>query len=203
MYTAAILAGGQARRMGGQPKALLPIGDSRIIDRQLTTVREIADHVAIVANDHALYKSLGVPIWPDIRPGCGPLGGILTALVRATTPITLVLAGDMPFVTVRFLQYLADSGRDVDVAIPRTTEGYQPLCAAYNQRCIKVIQKHLDTRTYKVTDFLPTVTVRELGPTDTASYDPTGTLFFNINSPNDYETALKLYPKTRKPRSAL
>ena len=202
MYTAAILAGGQARRMGGQPKALLPIGGSRIIDHQLMAVREIADHVAIVANDHALYESLGVPIWPDIRPGCGPLGGILTALVHATTPITLVLAGDMPFITVRFLQYLADSGRDVDVAIPRTTEGYQPLCAAYNQRCIEVIQKHLDTRTNKVTDFLPAVTVRELGPTDTASFDPAGTLFFNVNSPNDYETALKLCPETRRPSSA-
>ncbi len=201
MYTAAILAGGQARRMGGQPKALLPIGGSRIIDRQLTAVREIADHVAIVANDHALYESLGVPIWPDIRPGCGPLGGILTALVHAKTPITLVIAGDMPFVTAQFLQYLAGSGRDVDVAIPRTTDGYQPLCAAYNQRCIKVIQKHLDTRTNKVTDFLPNVTVRELGPTDTASFDPTGTLFFNINSPNDYATALKLCQEPHRSKS--
>ena len=202
MYTAAILAGGQARRMGGQPKALLPIGGSRIIDRQLMAVREIADHVAIVANDHALYESLGVPIWPDIRPGCGPLGGILTALVHAKTTITLVIGGDMPFVTGRFLKYLAASGRDVDVAIPRTTEGYQPLCAAYNRRCIKVIQKHLDTRTNKVTDLLPNVTVRELGPTDIASFDPTGTLFFNINSPNDYETALDLFQKRYNPKSA-
>ena len=202
MYTAAILAGGQARRMGGRPKALLPIGGSRIIDRQLITLREITDHVAIVASDHALYKSLGVPIWPDIRPGCGPLGGILTALVHATTPITLVIAGDMPFVTVRFLQYLADSGRDVDVAIPRTTEGYQPLCAAYNQRCIKVIQQHLDARANKVTDLLQNVTVRELGPTDTESFDPAGTLFFNVNSPNDYETALKICPDTHRSKSA-
>ena len=192
MYTAAILAGGHGRRMGGQPKPLLQIGHARLIDRQLAAARAVANRVAIVANENELYDGLGVPVWNDLRPRCGPLGGILTALVNAVTPVTLVIAGDMPFLTVEFLRHLVESGRDVDVVIPRTAEGYQPLCAAYKQTCISAIQRNLDAGILKVTEFLPAVTVRELGPVDTASYDPDGTLFFNINTPDDYTTVLRM-----------
>ena len=191
MCTAAILAGGHGRRMGGQPKALLQVGRTRIIDRQLATTRAVAKHVAIVANDRQLYDGLGVPVWNDVRPGCGPLGGILTALVNATTTVTLIIAGDMPFLTVKFLRFLADAGREVDVAIPCTPEGYQPLCAAYSQRCINAIQHNLDAGTLKVTELLSAVTVRKLGPDDTAAFDPDGTLFFNINTPDDYAAVLQ------------
>ena len=192
MCTAAILAGGHGRRMGGQPKALLQVGRTRIIDRQLTATRAVTNHVAIVANDRALYDGLGVPIWNDVRPGCGPLGGILTALVNATTTITLVIAGDMPFLTGEFLRFLAEAGREVDVAVPCTPKGYQPLCAAYNQTCINAIQQNLDAGILQVTEFLKAVTRRELGPDDTAAFDPDGTLFFNVNTPDDYATVLHL-----------
>ena len=192
MCTAAILAGGHGRRMGGRPKALLKVGRTRIIDRQLATTRAVASHVAIVANDRELYDGLGVPVWNDVRPGSGPLGGILTALVNATTAVTLVVAGDMPFLTVGFLRFLAEAGRDVDVAIPCTPEGLQPLCAAYNQRCLNAIQHNIDAGILKVTELLPAVTVRRLGPDDTAAFDPDGTLFFNINTPDDYAAVLHM-----------
>ena len=192
MCTAAILAGGHGRRMGGQPKALLQVGPARIIDRQLAVLRAVTNRVAIVANDRELYDGLGVPIWTDLRPGSGPLGAIHTALVNATTAVTLIIAGDMPFLTAGFLRYLGESGRDVDVAIPCTPEGCQPLCAAYNQTCINTVKRHLDAGILKVTDLLPDVGVRELGPDDTAAFDPDGTLFFNINTPDDYATVLHM-----------
>ena len=192
MCTAAILAGGHGRRMGGQPKALLQVGRTRIIDRQLAVARAVTDRVAIVANDRELYDGLGVPIWPDLHPGSGPLGGILTALVNATTAVTLIIAGDMPFLTAGFLRHLVALGRDVDAAIPRTPEGYQPLCAAYNQTCITSIQRRLDAGVLKVSDLLPTISVRELGPDDIAPFDPAGTLFFNVNTPDDYTTVLQM-----------
>jgi len=192
MCTAAILAGGHGRRLGGQPKALLQVGHTRIIDRQLAAARAVTNRVAIVANDPKLYDGLGVPIWSDLRPGSGPLGGIFTALVNATTAVTLIIAGDMPFLTAGFLRYLVESGRDVDLAIPCTAEGYQPLCAAYNRTCLNAIQRNLDAGVLKVTELLPAVTARELGPDDTASFNPDGTLFFNINTPDDYATVLRM-----------
>ncbi len=192
MCTAVILAGGHGRRMGGQPKALLQVGRTRIIDRQLSTIRAVAQHVAIVANDRELYGDLGVQVWSDVRPGCGPLGGILTALVNASTTVTLIIAGDMPFLTAKFLRFLAEAGREVDVAIPCTPEGHQPLCAAYNQSCIDAIKHNLDAGIFKVSELTSAVTVREIGLDDIATLDPDGTLFFNINTPDDYATALQM-----------
>ena len=134
MCTAAILAGGHGRRMGGQPKALLQVGLTRIIDRQLAVAHAVTSRVAIVA---MIASCLTVSVFrsgPTCSQGPGPLGGIHTALANATTAVTLIIAGDMPFLTAGFLRYLVESGRDVDLAIPCTPEGCQPLCAAYTGR---------------------------------------------------------------------
>ena len=186
--------------MGHEAKALLPIGRTRIIDLQLTTLRAVADQVAIVSTDTTRYGGFGVPVWPDLQPGRGPLGGILTALVNAGTPSTLVVAGDMPFLTVAFLRYLVAAAEGVDVAIPHTTEGYQPLCAVYNRTCMKPIERRLEEGVLKVTELLSLVNVRELRSAEVRGFDPDGTLFFNVNTPADYKRSL-LIAKHRQPRT--
>ena len=111
MCTAAILAGGRARRLGGRSKALLSIGDQRIIDHQIAVLRTVADELAIVAPDTDRYGALGVPVWADVIPDSGPLGGIYTALVNATSSHMLVVASDMPFVTASFLKIPCGSAK--------------------------------------------------------------------------------------------
>ena len=192
MSTAAILAGGQARRFGGRPKALLPLGDQRIIDRLLVVLRSVVDHVFIVAGERGRYDALGVPVREDVLPGAGPLGGVYTALAVSTAPRTLVVAGDMPFLRAPFLQHLMRVGREFDIAIPRTADGHQPLCASYGKACAANIERQIGARTLKVTDILSGVRVHELGPEEIAPFDPEGTLFFNINTPADYARGLAL-----------
>ena len=50
----------------------------------------------------------------------GPLGGLYSALLMATTPIVVVLAGDMPFVEPRLLRALAAIDPMDDAVVPRT-----------------------------------------------------------------------------------
>lgn len=192
MRTAAILAGGQARRFGGRPKPLLPFGGRRIVDRQLEALRAAADRIAIVTADPDRYGALGVPLWEDLVPGAGPLGGIYTALVRAAAPRTLVVAGDMPFLTPAFLRHLVRAGRGADVALARTADGPQPLCAWYGGACAGVIRRRIERGARKVADLLGEVRVHEIGPDEIAPFDPDGTLFFNVNTPADYERGLAL-----------
>ena len=192
MCTAAILAGGRARRLGGRSKALLSIGDQRIIDHQIAVMRTVADEFAVVTADTDRYSALGVPVWADLISDSGPLGGIYTALVNATSSHTLVVASDMPFVTASFLKYLVRVGQDVDVAIPRTTDGYQPLCACYAGTCASVIRRHIESGTLKVTDLLSEVSVHEIGPAELEPFDPDERLFFNVNTPDDYARCFKL-----------
>ena len=197
MCTAAIIAGGDARRFGGRDKGALAIGEARIIDREIAVLREVADHLVIVANDPDRYRSLGLPIVEDLVPGAGALGGIYTAITVARDTPTLVVACDMPFLSARFLRHLAIAGGEVDVAIPRTAEGYEPLCAAYSRGCAAPIRRRIDAGALTVLGLLSDVRVREIGPEEIAPYDPDGTLFFNVNTPDDYARSLDVIARQR------
>ena len=192
MATAAILAGGRARRFGGRPKALLPVGGLRIIDRLLAALRPVAGEVILVAREDEPYRALGLPIRHDVLPGTGPLGGIYTALAATTAPRILVVAADMPFLNAPFLERLVDAGRDVDIAIPRTEDGYQPLCATYAAACAAVIRRRLEENRLAAHGVLAEARVREIGPAEMARIDPRGTLCFNVNTPADYARAIAL-----------
>ncbi|HAK56946.1 MAG TPA: hypothetical protein DCP38_15915, partial [Acidobacteria bacterium] len=191
MCTAAIIAGGEARRLGGQPKGALAFGATSIIERQFAVLRSITETVFVVANDPEPYAGLGVPVITDEVPGAGALGGVYTALVRATADPVLVVACDMPFIHAAFLRHLVESAGSADVAIPRTAAGYEPLCACYARRCAPRLRQQIDDGVLKVQELLRHVKVREVGPDEIAPHDPDGVLFSNVNTPEDYARALE------------
>jgi molybdenum cofactor guanylyltransferase len=188
MRTAAILAGGRARRLGGLDKSRLTIGGLTILQRQLDLLQGVADRVVVIANDPERFAGLGVPVVPDLVPGAGSLGGIYTAIAAADGPV-LVLACDMPFLTRPFLARVLDRGQDVDVALPRGPDGYHPLCACYAPACADPIRRRLDAGALKVLDLLTDVRVRELPPAELEAFDPDGLLLLNVNTPDDLARA--------------
>src|SRR3954468_20117245 len=109
--SAAILAGGRARRFGGADKASLAVGGARIIDRQLAALAGVADDIRIVARERDGYGVLGLRVIGDAVAGAGPLGGLYSALLDAAHDRVLILACDLPFVTAALLERLvAESG---------------------------------------------------------------------------------------------
>mgnify|MGYP001226949835 CR=1 FL=1 len=189
MTTAAILAGGRARRLGGQDKGFLLVRDRPIIERQIEVLQAVADRVWIVANDEAKYAALGVPVVADLVEGAGSLGGILTALSIAGPEGALVVACDMPFLTAPFLAHLLRAGTTADVALPRTADGLHPRCACYAQTCADPIRRRLDAGRFRVLDMVATMHVREIGGTELSAFDPDGLLLLNVNTPDDLARA--------------
>src|SRR5262249_59434934 len=101
---AAILAGGQATRMGGRPKSFLLVEGARVIDRQLAVLEPLFEELLIVANDRAIYEPFGHRVVADVMPGQkGPLVGILTALEAAHADRVVCVGCDMPFLDGRAL----------------------------------------------------------------------------------------------------
>jgi len=190
---AAILVGGQARRLGGRDKSRLRIGSATILDRQLAVVSPLAERVFVVASDSGRVYARGLTVVLDRMPGTGTLGAVYTALSASTGELTLVVACDMPFLSGPFLAHMAAAVTgDVDVVIPRTVDGYQPLCALYARRSLIPIRRRIEAGQLKVLDLLADVRVREIGASEIARYDPDGTLFLNVNTPEDYVRALAL-----------
>ena len=198
--SAAILAGGRARRFDGADKASLPIGDARIIDRQLAALSAVTGDVRIVG-DPARYSGLGVRVIVDAIPDAGPLGGLYSALLDASHDRVLVLACDLPFVTAALLQRLvveSGTGEEVDAVVPRSARGLEPLCAVYSRRCAAAARLRIERGTLQVAGLLDDVRVRVLEPDALAQYDD-GALFENVNTPHDHERATGWVELNEKP----
>jgi molybdopterin-guanine dinucleotide biosynthesis protein A len=129
----------------------------------------------------------------DLIDGAGAMGGLLTAIAESPGEATLVLACDLPFVTAQFLRFLADECRGYDVALPRTDDGYHPLCACWTRAARAELERRASEGHRRIIDALAALRVREIGPGEVARFDrPAGTLLFNVNTPHDYERALQL-----------
>lgn len=199
--SAAILAGGRARRYGGADKASLTVGRARIIDRQLAALSVVADDIRIVANDTDRYGALGVRVIPDAILDAGPLGGIYSALIDARHDAVIVLACDLPFVTAALFERLVierRAGEEVDAVVPRSGRGLEPLCALYDRRCAAAARSRIERGALQVAGLLDDVRVRVLGPDALAPYDA-GALFTNVNTPHDYERARGWVEVNEKP----
>jgi molybdopterin-guanine dinucleotide biosynthesis protein A len=190
-WTAAILAGGEARRLGGIDKSALVVGTASILDRQLSLLRGLTPHILIVTSEAGRVRAVpaDIRIVVDRVPGAGALGGLYTAIVEAPTEQVLVIGCDMPFLTEPFVSYLVARGRGVDAAVPRDERGCHPLCASYARRTAAHFRARIDAGALRVGDALQGLAVRELGPDELAPFNRDGRLLLNINTPDDYARA--------------
>jgi molybdopterin-guanine dinucleotide biosynthesis protein A len=196
MWTGAILAGGHARRLGGLNKAglILQPGGASVLDRQLARLRRVVDRPILIAHEAERFRSAGVPVIPDMVADGGALGALYTAVHASGTDWTLVVACDMPFVSERLLTHLVSVGQSVDIAIPRTERGYEPLCATYSRRSASELRRLIDEQRFRLSDVarIPGLNIHEVGRDELETFGPEEVLFFNLNTPDDYARAIDL-----------
>jgi len=190
---AAVLAGGQSRRMGTD-KALLPLvaGGAPMLGVVLERLSAVADDTIVVADDQARYAALGVRVVPDLTRQVGALGGIQAAIAWSAHEHCLVVACDMPFLSLPLLRRMADEPRDYDVLVPlipgesrQRDDGlvFQTLHAIYSKRCLPFIEKRIAEGRKQVVGFFGDVRVRTLDVAEIARWDPDLWSFFNANTP--------------------
>lgn len=189
--TVAIMAGGQSTRMGTD-KALIPWRGTTLIEAILTQVRDLGAESIVITNTPEAYAFLGVPLFSDVLPGKGALGGLYTALHAATQPHTLCLACDMPFVVRPLLEHLIALSAEGDVIMPRLNGEAEPFRALYAQTCREPIRAALDAGKMRVISFFPAVRVRFVDEPELAQYDPRQLSFFNVNTPADLAHAQQI-----------
>lgn len=193
--SAIILAGGRSSRMGTN-KAMLPLAGTPVIERLITQLQEVANHIVIAGGAFETYRQLGVEVVPDYFPEQGPLSGIHAGLTACHSPWCLVVACDMPFANQKVFQQLYErciqEESDKYQAIVPVVEGrVQPLLAAYRQTVIPNLTSALKNGQLKMTQWveqLETQYVDGLELSAEAGLTP-DLLQFNMNKPNDYEYA--------------
>jgi molybdopterin-guanine dinucleotide biosynthesis protein A len=146
----------------------------------------------VVIVGHERYASLGlsVPLLQDDEPGRGPLGAIATAMRRLDRPRLLVLACDMPCLSLPLLRWMIDRPLDADILMPRTDDGrWHPLHAVYRRSTLPVIERCLESGTGAVRSIVPLLTVEPVAESELRRLDPSLNSLFSLNRQNDLERA--------------
>ncbi|MFD2740216.1 molybdenum cofactor guanylyltransferase MobA [Sulfitobacter aestuarii] len=124
-----ILAGGQARRMGGGDKGLLALGQGTLLSHVIARIEPQVAGLALNANgDPARFGGLGLPVLGDSIEGfVGPLAGVLAGLDWAAAQggeSIVTVAADTPFFPCDLVPQLllAAEGMDHPLALAATPD---------------------------------------------------------------------------------
>ena len=189
--TGIILAGGVSRRLGYINKALLKIGDQSIIEHTIEALSEVTKSILLITNSPGEFEHLGLPMFGDIIPDSGSLGGIYTGLKVSGTHYNIVVACDMPFIQSDLLAFLISHSEGYDVAIPVTPDGHHPTCAVYSRNCIEPIESQIKIHNLRIADSFLDVKVNRIDlKASYPRYSPN--MLFNVNTNEDYLMAVSL-----------
>ena len=186
-----ILAGGQATRMGGGDKGLLPLGDGTILDQVIARLSPQVADLALNANgDPSRFAHLGLPVLGDTIDGfAGPLAGVLAGLDWAAeqgADHIVTAAADTPFFPGDLVPTLmaATEVKGAPIALARTTNGRHPTFGLWPVALRDDLRDALTSGLRKV------VLWTDRHGTAMADF-PSGEIdpFFNVNTPEDLKLA--------------
>lgn len=173
---ACILAGGLSSRMG-EDKSGLRLGGRTLLEIAQAKVAALGWECSVIRE--------------DIVPRCGPLGGIITGCAKCEAGRILFLPCDMPFVSMELLHRLcAEEGACAD------QDGLAGFPLLISRKAEKAIIDLHARGEYSLQTL-----VRELALARVECADPK-TELFNINTPEDFETAKRLHRDANNPHPA-
>ena len=196
-----VLAGGASRRFG-RDKALVEFYSEPLIARLCRTLQTATDAPVRIIGDAEKYATTGVECIADSWPGEGPLGGIIAALTADDSDAetadryswSLIIGCDMPFLTVEWLKYLVARAlaSKAEVIVPESNHGLEPLCACWRQSSESTLKRAFNAGTRRVTDAMKQLPMEVLDAAEWKRFDNFDRLFWNMNTPADYEEAIRL-----------
>lgn len=196
-----ILAGGKSSRMG-RNKALLELGNKRIIDFIVDEFSSISNQVLLVTNQPEEFKELNAKILVDACEfkGQGPLAGIYTGMNQCNDQHCLVIACDMPLAKRKLGLWLVEQliVDDADAVLPFYQDKVHPLFGAYHSRIMNRIKHNLSAGKRRISDLLNELKVKVVEQKDlpVTLQSEWSTCLLNMNTLEDYEIALEIYKKS-------
>jgi len=203
-----VQAGGGSTRFGVD-KALVEFNGKSLLERTCALLIPLCKTVRIIAPSEK-YPQAPVPVVVDRWPGEGPLGGIVTALYHAddmsralaqmpgmaeeARSHCLILSCDMPFLSRDLLVFLRECAirSKAEVVVPKSSNGLEPLCACWRSDAAEDLHRTFERGVRKVTEAMKRLKMEVLDESVWKRFDTDGRLFWNMNTPEDYEEARKI-----------
>ena len=188
--TAIVLAGGKSSRMG-TPKALLPFDSEPLIVHVVATLQRLFAEVVVVAAPGQELPAMPVTLVRDDVAHQGPVGGIYYGLTAAAGDISFVTSCDSAFLNPRLIAHLVSQMSQHDVVVPHWQGRFQPLHAVYRRNVLPLLEEQLARRELRPIYLFEKVRTLRVDEDEIRRFDPDGSSFFNMNTPEDYAEALK------------
>lgn len=197
-----VLCGGQSSRMG-RPKAWLPLGDERMLQRVVRLLVEMVSPILVVAapGQDVPFLPPEIEIVRDAMSGRGPLQGIAAGLdaLRGRADAAYVSSCDVPFLQSAFVHRLIERLGDFVICAPEVGGYRHPLAAVYRIEVADVAMRLLAENCLRMSLLFEESATRFVQAEELADVDPTLQSLRNVNTPSDYEAALReLFPAERR-----
>jgi len=186
-----ILAGGESSRMGTD-KAFLAMAGQTLLERAILLARSVTAEARIVGQAARFPGFPGVV--EDVYAGQGPLAGIHAALSQTSTALNLILAVDLPLVRGNFLSYLIREARlsGATVTVPRTAQGWQPLCAVYRRDFGRIAEPALQAGKNRIDSLFAGTQIRAVEREELERIGLSESMFRNLNTPEEFAHAERI-----------
>lgn len=191
---ALVLCGGRSQRMG-EPKHLLPFGNQCLLQRVVDVAASACEVIGVVASADQQVPTLPahVNVFRDEQPNLGPLSGIATGLTQLAhhADAVFISSCDAPFLSGSFIRGLISELGDADIAIVRGEKHFHPMAAVYRTRIAPIVRDLVQSQRLRPIFLLEECNAKVVEVESMRRYDPELQSLQNMNTPEDYQSALK------------
>ena len=181
--TAVILAGGLARRMGGQDKGLMMLNGQPMIEHVIAALIPQVGTLLINANRNLeTYRSYGYPVIEDMMGDYfGPLVGMASGVQAAATPYLLTVPCDSPLLHAALAEILfrALEADQAEISVAHDGTRMQPVFALLRRELLPDLLAYLKNGGRKIDTWY---VQHRLALADFSDWPDT---FLNINTTDD------------------
>jgi molybdopterin-guanine dinucleotide biosynthesis protein A len=184
----AVLAGGRGSRLGGG-KALAELAGRPLIEQPLAAVEAAGMEPVVVAKRSSKLPPLATPVLREPDRPRHPLCGIVAAMRHARGRPLVAVGCDMPFVSPALLAWLASAPEPL--VVPSVGGDAQPLPARYGDALLPALEDALSSGA-PLRHTVESLQPRLVAEDELGRFGDPGRLCFNVNTPEDLETAERL-----------
>ena len=188
-----VLCGGKSTRMGA-PKATLRFGSETMLQRVVRLLGAVVSPIVVVAARDQVLPELpdDIIVTRDEREQRGPLEGLRAGLkaLPDSTGIAYVTSCDVPLLIPGFVKKMIELLGENDIAVIEIDGFPHPLSAVYRRGTLPHVESLLAQDRLRPVFLFDAVRTRRVQPAEMASVDAELRTLRNLNTPEDYQTAL-------------
>ena len=181
--SAVILAGGRARRMGGEDKGLIELKGRPLLDYIISALRPQVGEILVNANRNLdRYRAFGYPVVEDIMGDYfGPLVGMATGMQATGKPYLLTLPCDSPLVPAQLaaMLYHGMLTEQAELSVAHDGVRMQPVFALLDCQLLPGLLDYLNEGGRKIDTWYAQHRLAQV------DFSAVPEAFLNLNAPED------------------